>query len=110
MIRIIRSDLALGDLDEHSEYIRQQNPRAALRFLSAAESTFRQLASMPTIGERFETENTAYQDLRCLPISGLSSHIVYFKSLADGAVIIRVIHGARDIDRIFGTEDEPEKA
>ncbi len=105
MNRIIRSDLALGDLDEHSEYIRQRNPRAALRFLSAAEAAFRQHASMPTIGERFETDNTAYQDLRCPPISGFPSHIVYFKPLADGVVIIRVIHGARDLDRIFGTED-----
>ena len=56
--RIIRSDLALGDLDAQSEYTRQHNPRAALRFLGAAEATFRQLASMPGLGERFETDNT----------------------------------------------------
>jgi toxin ParE1/3/4 len=108
MNRVIRSDLALGDLDEQSEYIRQRNPRAALRFLRTAEATFRQLATMPTIGERFETDNTLFQDLRCFPISGFPSHIVYFKPLADGVVIIRVIHAARDVHRIFGPGGEPE--
>jgi toxin ParE1/3/4 len=107
--RIIRTDVALDDLDAQSEYIRQHNPRAALRFLGAAEATFRQLASMPGLGERFETDNTLYQDVRCLPISRFPSHIVYYKPLSDGVVIIRVIHGARDIDRIFGKEDESEE-
>jgi hypothetical protein len=32
--RVIRSDLALADLAEQSEYIRQHNPRTALRFLT----------------------------------------------------------------------------
>ena len=45
--RIIKSDLALNDLEEQAEYLRQHSPRAALRFLDAAETTFRQLASMP---------------------------------------------------------------
>ena len=84
--RIIRSDLALNDLEEQAEYIRQHNPRAALRFLEAAEATFRQLASMPGIGERYETDNPLYQDLRCSPISKFASRIVYYKPLADGVL------------------------
>ncbi|MFI5455275.1 MAG: type II toxin-antitoxin system RelE/ParE family toxin [Isosphaerales bacterium] len=71
--RIIRTDLVLGDLDAQTEYIRQHNPRAALRFLAAAEATFRQLASMPGLGERFETDNALYQDLRCFSISRFPS-------------------------------------
>jgi len=47
--------------------------------------------------------------VRCFPISRFPSHIVYYKPLADGVVIIRVIHGARDIDRIFGQQDESEE-
>jgi toxin ParE1/3/4 len=106
--RIIRTELVLDDLDELSEYIRQRDPPAALRFLSAAEDNFRRLALMPSIGERFETENSLYQDIRCLPISGFPSHIVYYKPLGDGALILRIIHGARDIDRAFGHESSAE--
>jgi plasmid stabilization system protein ParE len=72
--RVIRSDLALIDLEEQSEYIRQHSPRAALRFLSAAEAIFRQLASMPGMGERYETNNPLFQDLRCFPIPKFPSH------------------------------------
>jgi toxin ParE1/3/4 len=107
--RIIRSDLALEDLDALSEHIRQRSPRAALRFLRAAELSFRKLSSMPGIGERFETDNVLYQEIRSLPISGFPSHIVYYKPLTDGVVIIRVIHAARDIDRIFGDENSAEQ-
>lgn len=52
--RIIKSDLALNDLEDQAEYIRLRNPRAALRFLDAAEALFRQLASTPGIGQLYE--------------------------------------------------------
>ena len=107
--RIIRSDLALADLEEQAEYIRRSNPRAALRFLDAAEATFRMLASMPGLGQGHESENPLYQDLRCFPISKFRAHVVYYKPLADGIIVIRVVHGARDLDQVFGQEDEAER-
>jgi toxin ParE1/3/4 len=103
--RIIRSDLALNDLEEQAEYIRLRSPRAALRFLDAAESLFRQLASMPGIGERFETANPLFEDLRCFPIPKFPSRVVYYRPLQDGIVVIRILHAARDADRIFGPEE-----
>jgi plasmid stabilization system protein ParE len=42
--RIIKSDLALNDLGEQAEWFRLRSPKAALRFLDAAEALFRQLA------------------------------------------------------------------
>jgi toxin ParE1/3/4 len=79
-----------------------------LRFLDAAEALFRQLASMPGIGERFETTNPLFEDLRCFPIPKFPSQIVYYKPLRDGIIVIRVLHGARDANRIFGQEEAPE--
>jgi toxin ParE1/3/4 len=105
--RIIKSELALNDLEEQAEYIRLRSPQAALRFLDAAEALFQQLASMPGMGERFETANPLLEDLRCFPIPKFPSQIVYYKPLRDGIVVIRVLHGARDAHRIFGQEDTP---
>jgi plasmid stabilization system protein ParE len=76
--RVIRSDLALADLAEQSEYIRQHNPRTALRFLTAVEDTFRQLASLPGIGEQFETDKPVFRDLRSFSISQFRPFVVYF--------------------------------
>lgn len=75
--RIIKSDLALTDLEEQAEYIRLRNPRAALRFLDAAEALFRQLASMPGIGQFYETTHPLLQDLRCFTVPRFPSHLVY---------------------------------
>jgi toxin ParE1/3/4 len=85
-----------------------RNPRAALRFLDAAEALFHQLASMPGIGQLYEATDPSYQDLRCFPVPKFPLHIVYYKPLADGIIVIRVLHGARDIDRIFAPEDTTE--
>lgn len=105
--RIIKSDLALTDLEEQAEYLRQRSPRTAMRFLDAAEALIRQLASMPGIGEPFETDNPLFQDLRRFPIPKFPSQIVYDRPLKDRIVVIRVLHDARDADRISG-QDTPE--
>jgi toxin ParE1/3/4 len=106
--RIIRSDRALADLEEHAEYIRQRSPRAALRFLDAVESLFHQLASMPGIGQLYQTTHPLNHDLRCFPVPKFPSHIVYYQPLGDGIIVIRVLHGARDIDRIIAQDESPE--
>jgi plasmid stabilization system protein ParE len=79
--------LALSDLAEFAEYIRQQPPGSARRFLDEAESTFQQLAAMPGIGQRFVTENPVFQDLRCCNITKFRNYMIYYKPLADGIVV-----------------------
>jgi toxin ParE1/3/4 len=108
--RVLKSDLALADLEEQAEYIRLRSPKSALRFLEATEALFRQLSSMPGIGEEYKTTNPLYQGLRCFPIPKFPSQIVYHKPLTDGIIVIRVLHGARDVDRILGQEETPEGA
>ena len=105
--RIIKSDLTLNDLEEQAESIRLHNPEAALRFLDTAEILFRQLASTRGIGEWVETADPLFEDIRRFPIPEFPSQFVYYKPLRDGIVVIRVLHGARDADRIFGQEEEP---
>src|SRR6478735_5433965 len=94
--RIVRTDLALADLAELAEYIRQRNPPAAMRFIDAAEVTLRRLATMPGIGEPFEADNPAFDGLRCMSISKFSNYIVYYKPLSDGIVVYRVLHASQD--------------
>ncbi len=73
-----------------------------------AEATFRRLATMPGLGERFEVDNPALRGLRRAPISGFRNHIIYYQTPDDAIVVVRVIHAARDTGLIFGGADEPE--
>lgn len=108
--RIVKHAHALRDLERRSESIRQHNPRAALRFLDAAEATFRLLAASPHIGTRYDPDLPALADLRFLPISRFKNDLVFYRPLADGIEVIRVLHGARDIHSIlieeFGIEED----
>jgi toxin ParE1/3/4 len=108
--RIIKHERALRDLEGRSEYIRQHNPNAALRFLDAAEATFRLLAAQPGTGARYDTDHPALAELRFFPITRFKNDLVFYLLSADGIEILRVLHGAQDIHHIlaeeFGIEDD----
>jgi toxin ParE1/3/4 len=110
--RVVTRARALRDLEERSEFIRQRNPRAALRFLVEAEATFRRLAAMPGTGARFEPDHPVLADLRYAPITRHKSDLVFYRPLDDGIEIVRVLHAARDISGVladeFGIGGEPD--
>lgn len=107
--RIIKHDRALRDLEHRSDYIYQHNPRAALRFLDAAEATIRHLATSPGIGTSYDPDHPALAELRFFPITRFKNDLVFYRPLADGIEVLRVLHGAQDIHRIlteeFGIEE-----
>jgi toxin ParE1/3/4 len=108
--RIVTHERALRDLEDRSESIRQHNPRAALRFLDATESAFRQLAAFPGLGTRYDPEHPALAEVRFFPITRFKYDLIFYRPLTDGIEVLRVLHGARDIRRIlaegFGIEGD----
>jgi toxin ParE1/3/4 len=99
--RIIRRAEARRDLLEHFVYIGRDKLSASVRFLKAAESTFKRLARSPSLGSSWETSNSSYVGLRVWPIKGFENHLVFFRRLDDGIEIVRVLHAARDIESVF---------
>lgn len=94
------------DLLRHFVYIGERNLPAAERFLVAAEEAFAKLAGMPGMGRRREFRKPAFQDVRSWPIRGFENYLVFYQPTPTGIDILRVIHGAQDIDRIL--EESPE--
>jgi toxin ParE1/3/4 len=97
---VIQRAEAQEDLADAFAYIGQDSLDAALRFVQAAEKTFQQLAMMPGIGERFRTVRPELVDVRRIGISGFRKYQVYFRPTDDGIEVLRILHGARDIERI----------
>ena len=110
--RVIKHERALHDLEGRSEYIRQHDPRAAIRFIDAAEATFRLLAEQPGIGTRYDPDQPDIAELRFFPITRFKNDCVFCRPIADGIAVLRVLHGARDIEGIlaeqFGIEEVAE--
>jgi toxin ParE1/3/4 len=108
--RVVKHERALRDLVLRCESIRQRNPRAALRFLDAAETTIRKLAASPGIGARYDADHPVLAELRLFPIARFKKDLIFYRLIPDGIEIVRVLHGARDIASIladqFGVERE----
>lgn len=98
---VYRLDLAEQDLLEHFEYLLAENPDAALRFVDAAEAAFKQLAEMPLIGVSRPFAKPGLEDLRMWPIPDFEKFLIFYRPLADGIQVVRVLYGMRDIPVIM---------
>lgn len=96
------SPAADRDLDDQADYLAEEaSLETALRFYDACHATFEKIAGMPGIGERRESPDPRLAGLRVWRVAGFETHLIFYQPAVDGIVIVRVLHGARDIERIF---------
>lgn len=100
--RVVRRPAAKRDLTGHFVYIGEEaGLGAAERFMDAARRSFERLRKTPAIGSPCEFLNPIWAGLRRWPITGFSNYLVFYTYRATRIEIVRVLHGARDIDAIF---------
>jgi toxin ParE1/3/4 len=95
MAQYVITEPAEEDLREIAFYIADDNIDAALSLLDQFTDRFEMLASMPQTGRR---RDELEPNLRSFPEG---SYVVFYREIDQGIEIIRVLHGSRDIDRIF---------
>jgi len=100
MTRYIFSPLAREDFQNIHDYIAAQVPDAALDFVTRLELTCEKLASLPEIG-RSREELAA--GIRSFPVA---RHLIFYRIIEDGVEIVRILHGAQNIERIFDSENK----
>jgi toxin ParE1/3/4 len=95
MARAIRSEQAQQDLEGILDYLDSQSSQAADRFAVKFEQTCNLHATHPGIG----TSSEEYApNLRHFTVW---NYAVFYRPVDDGIEIIRIIHGARDIPKLF---------
>jgi toxin ParE1/3/4 len=92
---------ALRDLAELSQFIARDDLDAALRLLAAADEACEKLAAMPGMGAAREFKNPLFADVRFWPIKGFNNYLIFYEPTERGIKLLRVLHGARDIDVAF---------
>lgn len=108
MTSIQKRPQVIRDLIELATYIAEDNMDASDRFLVAAEETFKQLAQTPKMGKRCQFSHSNLIDVRQQAIKGFRRYLIFYRLIDSGVEILRVIHGARDIEDIFDNVDENE--
>jgi toxin ParE1/3/4 len=99
--RVIRRPAANRDLIDCFVYIGRDSEESATRFLKVAEQTFLELADMPGMGIVTSFNDFEDSNLRRWRIRGFENFLIFYRPLEDGIEIIRVLHGAREIERLF---------
>lgn len=89
------SSAARLDLQGIHDYVAVDDPAAALRLIERIEQSCQLLAENPLIGEACEFLALG------LRMTVVGNYIVFHRPAEDGAEIVRVIHGARDWQRLF---------
>jgi plasmid stabilization system protein ParE len=104
--RAVKHPAALKDILDHADYLAEQASLAvATRFVKATEQTISRLATMPRVGSLWDSEHPRLADMRFSPIGKFRNHLVFYRPISGGGVeVVRVLHGAQDIDAIFDEE------
>ena len=93
MPRLIYSPQSEEDLLEIASYICQDNTAAAERWLERIAETLKLLSEMPAAGR---LRPRLAPNLRSFPIG---NYVLFYHPLSDGIQLVRVLHGARNIQR-----------
>ncbi|MGO9865956.1 MAG: type II toxin-antitoxin system RelE/ParE family toxin [Terriglobales bacterium] len=86
------------DLRQQAYYLATEaSPETGHRFLLAAHQTFALLATQPQMGWRVRVRHPRLESLRVFRVSGFEKILVLYLPLSPGVVIIRIVHGSRDL-------------
>ncbi|MBD2509408.1 type II toxin-antitoxin system RelE/ParE family toxin [Nostoc sp. ATCC 53789] len=92
--------LAVSDLDNIYEYIAANDLAIVGRLLNRFTQLFRKLAAMPGIGRNRPELGEGIRSFS----SG--NYVIFYRTVEGGIQIMRVLHGARDIEKIFAQDTE----
>ena len=83
------------DLIEIGDFIATDNPERAISFVAEIEVKITAIATRP---ESFPARDELHEGLRS---ARHGRYLIFFVALEDEVRIVRVLHGARDLPRLF---------
>ena len=98
MPQVTRRPPAETDVLEIWDYIADYSLDAADRWVDHLDEQFRMLATQPMMGR---ARDELAPGVRSFPFG---RYVVFYVPLTNGIDVVRVLHGARDIDAVFNPE------
>ena len=96
MTRCVFTAPSLNDLEEIHDYIAEQSPERAERWIRRLRVQCELLAEMPGLGRARPEIGQAIRSL------AVRSYLILYREVEGGIEIVRVVHGARRINRLGG--------
>lgn len=94
------------DIDEIADYLVEHSGLShGLQLLSEIYNTFELLASNKALGWRCKVQNPELKSARTFPASKrFDKFMIFYLPCQDGIEILRVLHGAQDLQALFQRE------
>jgi toxin ParE1/3/4 len=92
---IVQRPQAITDLAEIWDYIADDSEGSADSFIDLLDRKIRALARRPGIGRAREE---LAEGLRSFPVG---RYIIFYRAISKGIEIVRILHGARDLETLF---------
>jgi toxin ParE1/3/4 len=100
--RLVFSDAASTDVVEQADWYREQSSAAlAKRWEKAVTSVVLRILKNPAAGTRCIFRSTELRDIRRAMIAGFPKHLLFYRFQETEVFILRVVHGARDLENLF---------
>ncbi|MGB8915644.1 MAG: type II toxin-antitoxin system RelE/ParE family toxin [Candidatus Sulfotelmatobacter sp.] len=100
--RLVFSDAAIADILEQADWYAAQAGRSlARRWEQAVKSAILQATRRPATGALCLFRSKALRDVRRTNITGFPKHLIFYRFDDDEVFVLRVVHGARDLERLF---------
>jgi toxin ParE1/3/4 len=105
--QLIIRNKATQDLRQQANYILVNgNVGAAEKFLELAESTFAKILMVPRIGKSVDFVLERMGEVRQWRIKNFQDYLVFYCGQEDRIEILRILHGARDLEGLLSTLHE----
>jgi toxin ParE1/3/4 len=100
--QIALSDSAVADiLDQADWYEGQSDRKLAMRWEKAVTSSLLRIGSNPRSGAACSFRAEELRDVRRAPVAGFSKHLIFYRFQEKEVLVLRVVHGARDLESLF---------
>ena len=84
-------------------FIAADNPAQADDFIDLIDEKFQNLSRQPGLGRRREE---LVAGLRSFPVG---RYVIFYLQVQDSLQIVRILHGARDLDAVFADPDDEDQ-
>jgi toxin ParE1/3/4 len=103
VLAIVLTPSANRDLADIWMFIAADNPAQADDFIDLIDAKFQNLSRQPGLGRRREELAAG---LRSFPVG---RYVIFYLQVQDCLQIVRILHGARDVDAVFADPDEEDQ-
>ncbi len=100
--RLVFSDVAVADILEQADwYAAQSGRKLARRWEKAVTYAVKYATGRPAAGTPCTFKSPELRDVRRVLIPEFPKHLLFYRFDDSEVFVLRVVHGARDLERLF---------